>query len=80
MQHVHKNFQKQILLLTHVGPQHAKTTIDRSYAHQSIEEPILTGSNAIGSILQNGTVNMDLANGAAVVVTSLARCEQDQKR
>ena len=68
MQYVHKNFSKdsQILLLTHVGPQHAKTTIDRSHAHQSIEEPILTGSNAIGSILQNGTVNIDpLANGGS---------------
>ena len=68
MQYVDKNFSKdsQILLLTHVGPQHAKTTIDRSHAHQSIEEPILTGSNAIGSILQNGTVNIDpLANGGS---------------
>lgn len=68
MQHVHNNFSKdsQILLLTHVGPQYAKTTIDRSHAHQSIEEPILTGSNAIGSILRNGTVNIDLLeNGSS---------------
>ena len=61
IKHVNMKFSKdsQILLMTHVGPQNVKTTIDCSQKHHSLEEPILTGSNAIRSLLLHGTADDD---------------------
>ena len=51
--------------MTHVGPQNVKTTIDCSQKHDSLNEPILSGSNSIRNVLLNGTGSMLKGNSTS---------------